>query len=137
ALADVVILESLARSDAQRAIAYFIREPIEFQVLLRVKPPTRNYHADHGAECPLRLQLSQVTIVLLVDAMKLQHACRWIREIWKRVIQFLSNRAAEMPAVALQNLRAGKPRFSRHRRPPCRREDATPGHRAARAPAIS
>src|SRR5262249_44901749 len=60
ALADVVILESLARSNAQRAIAYFIGEPVQFQILLRAEPPTRNSHADHGAECPLRLQLSQV-----------------------------------------------------------------------------
>jgi len=48
--ADIVILQILPRGDAQRAIAYFIRQLVQFQVLRRRQPPARISTSDHGAE---------------------------------------------------------------------------------------
>src|ERR1700728_1378420 len=99
-----MVLHVLPRGDADGAIAQ-IGQSIKRQVLLRREHSAWYAHAHHGRKL-LCTRLSKVAVVLLVNAVKLEHSRRWSREHTFGVLQLLGNRTAKVPGSNLGLLRS-------------------------------
>ena len=112
-LTHTVVLEGLARGDAQAAARVTHGQLIEVEPLLRAQHAARQAHAHHelvvGLELLTTTLIAQVTIILLVTAVELQQLGVGLADCSGRGIgQSAGDGATQETAVCLDVLEGGK-----------------------------